>query len=58
MTVTEEQRKQLLESSKPLMEFLANNFHPHVTANVTLTSVELVEGLTNVTTDQFILDLN
>lgn len=33
------------KAAKPLMEFLAENFHPHVTVIVTSNSAELVEGL-------------
>lgn len=31
--------------SKPLMAFLAENYHPHVTVILTNSSAELLEGL-------------
>jgi len=32
------------KAAKPLMLYLANNHHPHMTVIVTATSAELVEG--------------
>jgi hypothetical protein len=40
--------EQLLEASKPLMKYLAENYNPHNTAIVTNTGVEVVEGVLNV----------
>lgn len=31
--------------ARPLMEFLCNEFHPHVTVIITPTSAELLEGV-------------
>lgn len=49
MELTHEQRIQQLEDLKqaalPLIQYLNKNLHPHVTAIVTPTSVELLEGL-------------
>jgi hypothetical protein len=33
------------ESTKPLLKYLAENHHPHTTAIITSTSIELVEGI-------------
>ena len=40
--------KDLEESVKPLIKFLNDNYHPHVTAIVTPTSVEVMEGSASV----------
>lgn len=37
--------EELKEAAKPLIKFLCENYHPHVTAIVTLTSVEVMEGI-------------
>jgi ABC-type phosphate/phosphonate transport system substrate-binding protein len=39
--------EELKTASKPLMDYLKKNYHPHVTAIVTNNSVEIVEGLLN-----------
>lgn len=36
---------ELREAAAPLLKFLNDNFHPHVTVIVTPTSVELSEGI-------------
>lgn len=56
MILTKEQTEQFLEASKPLMKFLAENFHPHVTAIVVSNSAEILESSANVKTDEFIPD--
>jgi hypothetical protein len=33
------------ESSNPLLKYLSENHHPHTTAIITSTSIELVEGI-------------
>lgn len=38
----------LLEASKPLMKYLAENHNPHTQAIVTSTGVEVVEGVLNI----------
>lgn len=48
MTLNTQQVKELEEASKPLIEFLRSNFHPHVTVIVTGQSAEMVEGLATV----------
>ena len=44
----ENKLKELKEAAMPLIKYLNENHHPHVTAIVTHTSVELVEGLMNI----------
>ena len=41
---------------KPLMKWLAENNHPHVTAMVTANCAELVEGFEIVKTNEFLVD--
>lgn len=37
--------EELKEAAKPLIKYLCENYHPHVTAIVTPTSVEVMEGI-------------
>ena len=59
-TNTQENKKkleELKEAAKPLIKYRCENYHPHVTAIVTPTSVEVMEGIQavpNVT--EFIVD--
>lgn len=39
---------ELQNAAEPLIKYLCENHNPHVTAIVTSTSVELVEGLMNI----------
>lgn len=39
---------ELRQASLPLIKYLAENYHHHVTAIVTSTSVELLEGICSV----------
>lgn len=55
--LSKEQIKQLEEVSKPLMKFLAENFHPHVKVIVESNSAEFIEGQATVKCDDFIVDL-
>ena len=47
---------ELLEAAKPLIKYLAENYHPHVTAIVNCSEVELLEGLARSITNEFIRD--
>jgi len=40
-----EQQQELEKLARPIMQFLNENFHPHVTVIITPTSAELLEGL-------------
>lgn len=51
MTITKSQRQEMLEAAKPLMQWLADNCHPHCEAAVDQTSVALVEGVATARTD-------
>ena len=45
---------ELATAVEPLMQYLAENHHPHVTAIVTSAGAELVEGICTHRTDKFI----
>lgn len=44
MVLTDQQRIELDVHCRPLLKFLCDNFHPHVSVIVTPTSFELLEG--------------
>lgn len=46
MTLTEQQRTEFEAVTRPVIEWLNNNCHPHVAARIEPTSAELVEGVT------------
>ncbi len=48
MVITETQREELIQASKPLMEWLRKHCHPHVTALVDSERAEVLEGFANV----------
>lgn len=48
MTVTKKQHEEFGELVKPLMEWLNNHFHPHITIIITQTNAEVLEGLCSV----------
>ena len=43
--MSDEQNKQFEEAARPLIKYLCENCHPHVTVIVTPTRAELLEGL-------------
>jgi hypothetical protein len=45
MKITEEQRQEMLNAAKPLMQWLATNGHPHCEVHVDQTSATLMEGI-------------
>jgi len=48
VNVNFERMQNLKKAAEPLLKYLNDNFHPHVTAIVTTTSVELMEGICSV----------
>lgn len=56
MIISDEQYGELLEAAKPLIKWLNDNGHPHMTAIVDCVSVELVEGVACVHTEEFLKD--
>ena len=45
MILTEQQRTEFEDVARPLIKFLCENCHPHVTVIVTPTNAELLEGM-------------
>ena len=45
-----------LEAAKPMMKYLCENYHPHVTVIIDGTRAELVEGLKTAQCDDYIRD--
>jgi len=56
MILSKEQRKEFEEAARPLMQFLSNSklFHPHVTAILSNTHAELMEGIVLFKTEDYI----
>lgn len=46
----------LLKAAKPLIKYLNDNYHPMCTAIVTLTNVEILEGIECDNTEEFLKD--
>jgi len=45
MLMTDEQRKEFEEKVRPVIEWLNDNCHPHVTVLIDCTNAQLMEGL-------------
>ena len=56
MILSKEKIKEFEEVAKPLIKFLAENFHPHVTVIVDGGRAEILEGSASIVTDEFIVD--
>jgi hypothetical protein len=56
MTITPQQREELLEAAKPLIRWLNENTHPHCKVLVDTAGLELVEGVSSARTFEFIKD--
>ena len=56
MILTEYQRDEILEAAKPLIKWLNENCHPHCTAHVDQTTIEIMEGIANIQTDEYLRD--
>jgi len=48
MPKEQERLDMLKEAAMPLIKYLNENGHPHMSAIVTSTSIELVEGIMNI----------
>lgn len=53
MTITEQQRTELLDAAKPLMKWLNENAHPHCRVIVDQVSLELLQGIATGETFEF-----
>jgi hypothetical protein len=56
MILTEEQQKEFEEKTKPLIEWLCKNCNPHAKITITQTSAELLDGVSTINTDEFLVD--
>lgn len=56
MIFTEEQKKEFEKVSRPLIEFMNKNCHPHVSTIVDCTHAEILEGVCSFSTNDYIKD--
>ena len=56
MILTKKQIAEMLEAAKPLIQWMNENCHPHCTAHVDSTDVELTEGIARERTQEFVRD--
>jgi len=56
MILTKQQIEEFETASKPLIKWLNDNCHPHVTAIVTPSSTEILESSAYVLNDEFFKD--
>lgn len=56
MKLTEEQEKSFQEAILPILKWLNENCHPHVSVIVTPTDAELLEGIAVARTTEFLND--
>jgi hypothetical protein len=56
MILTEEQKKQFEEKVRPLIKWVAENFHPHVKIILESDRAEILEGSASIVTDDYIPD--
>lgn len=56
MIITEEQRKEFEEKARPLIKFLNDNFHPHVSVVIDCNRAQLFESIFSFTTDDYLKD--
>ncbi len=54
--MTNDKMKDFQQLTKPLIKWLNDNHHPHVTLIITPTSAELLEGILAFPTTEFIKD--
>lgn len=53
---TEEQREEFKKLTEPVMKWLCDNFHPHVTVIIEPSRAELLEGQCAHVTDKYVGD--
>lgn len=56
MTKSNEQYAEFERVTRPLIKYMAENHHPHTTLIVTAVNAELVEGVMNFPTTDYLLD--
>lgn len=55
MILTEQQRREFQDVTRPVIEWLNKNCHPHVSVVIDPTSAELSEGVHIVHTNEYVL---
>ncbi|MHB1328007.1 MAG: hypothetical protein ACYC2K_07380 [Gemmatimonadales bacterium] len=56
MILNEQQRREFEAVTRPVIEWLNKNCHPHVSVVIDITSAELSEGVAAVRTNDYIRD--
>ena len=56
MILTEEQQEELEQLSRPLMKWISDNFHPHVTVAVSYDVASMKEDVSNFVTMDYVKD--
>ena len=54
--MTSEQKEEFERLARPLVEWLNNNWHPHVTVLITPIHAEIMEGLLSVPIIEYVKD--
>lgn len=54
--MSRDEMREFLEAARPLIKYLAENHHPHMTVIVTANTAELVEGQMKTGTDEYLRD--
>jgi len=54
MILTDEQIQKFKEAARPLVNFLCEHAHPHVTVMVDQAGAEILEGLASVNIEDFL----
>lgn len=55
-TEKQEEKLSFEEIVKPVMKWLAENHHPHISIVIDATHAEMLEGVEGFTTDEFLKD--
>lgn len=56
MILNEEEREYFREAARPLIKFLNDNCHPHVSVIVDCRSAELFEGICHIVVEDYLHD--
>ncbi len=56
MFANEEQRNELEKLTRPIIKYLNDNFHPHITVVINTVGAELLEGICNYSTKDYLKD--
>lgn len=54
--ISKEQMEEFEKLARPLIEWLNNNYHPHVEATITPVSAEISEGIVFIPVKDYIKD--